>query len=277
MNRILSALKEALILRDTVPDPLVFQTNAAKHKPENIRHTQNACPFCQPTHLTHVLTQQADMIWLVNKFRTLQDTLQTLIIESADHNGDIANYSVTKNRQLFAFAFHCWHQLQTNPRYQSVLMYKNYGPLSGGSLRHPHLQIVGLEHTDGYADIALENFQGLPVLTHDALTVTISTKPVMGFVEINVHLKQATALVALADTVQAIIIYVLQRHYHGRCDSYNLFFYQLNGDVYCKVLPRFVVSPYFVGYHLAQVNDAAQLVAVQQGLQQIFTERGLMQ
>jgi galactose-1-phosphate uridylyltransferase len=264
-------------LRDTLPDPLVFQTNAAKHKPENIRHTLNACPFCEPARLTHVLAQQADMIWLVNKFRTLQDTLQTLIVESADHNGDISNYTLTKNRQLFAFAFQCWHQLQADSRFQSVVMYKNFGPLSGGSLRHPHLQIVGFKHTDGYTDISLAHFQGLLVGETDALAVTISTKPVMGFVEINVHLKQATALNALADTVQAVITYVLQRHYHGQCDSYNLFFYQFNGEVYCKVLPRFVVSPYFVGYHLTQVNDHDQLIAVQQGLQTIFAERGLCQ
>ena len=264
-------------MRDILPDPLVFQTNAAKHKPENIRQPLNACPFCAPAQLTNVLLQQAGMIWLVNKFRTLQNTLQTLIIESTDHQGDISNYTVAYNRQLFAFAFQCWQQLQADPRYQSVVMYKNYGPLSGGSLRHPHLQIVGFEQIDGYADISLAHFQGLPVSETDALTVTISTKPVMGFVEINVHLKQATALIALADTVQAIITYVLQRHYHGQCDSYNLFFYQLNGDVYCKVLPRFVVSPYFVGYHLAQVNDHEQLMAVQHGLRTIFAERGLCQ
>ena len=36
--------------------------------------------------------------------------------------------------------------------------------------------------------------------------------------------------------------------------SYNLFFYHLGGRTIAKALPRWVVSPYFVGYRLAQVN-----------------------
>ena len=33
-----------------------------------------------------------------------------------------------------------------------------------------------------------------------------------------------------------------------------MFFYHLGGRTIAKALPRWVVSPYFVGYRLAQVN-----------------------
>nr|WP_263851992.1 DUF4931 domain-containing protein [Ligilactobacillus salivarius] len=38
--------------------------------------------------MTNILDKDGDCIWLVNKFRTLQDTMQTIIIESKDHLGD---------------------------------------------------------------------------------------------------------------------------------------------------------------------------------------------
>ncbi len=33
-------------------------------------------------------------------------------------------------------------------------------------------------------------------------------------------------------------------------------FYKLTDKLYCKVVPRFIVSPYFVGYFISQKFDA---------------------
>ena len=57
------------------------------------------------------------------------------------------------------FALGCWQQMIDSQQYRSVLMYKNKGPLSGGSLVHPHMQIVGLEQEDGYAALTSANFE----------------------------------------------------------------------------------------------------------------------
>ncbi|HAQ1357583.1 DUF4931 domain-containing protein [Enterococcus gallinarum] len=34
------------------------------------------------------------------------------------------------------------------------------------------------------------------------------------------------------------------------CESYNLFFFEKEGKYIVKLFPRFIVSPYFVGYKL---------------------------
>lgn len=141
--------------------PLKFDYNAAKGKPENIRHPKGYCPFCDVAHLTNILAQEQDRIWLVNKFRTLEDTFQTVVIESSDHEGGPSIYSIEQNRQVFEFAFKCWQKMIDSNQYTSVIMYKNFGPLSGGSLRHPHFQIVGLNDYDVYQNISVENFTGV--------------------------------------------------------------------------------------------------------------------
>ena len=255
---------------------LVFDTKRAQGKPDDNRRPTGYCPFCDTGALESIIRRDGDRIWLVNKFRTLRDTMQTIIIESADHDGDIARYSREENRAVFRFALSCWDETIASGRYASVLMYKNFGPLSGGSLVHPHLQIVGLEHEDGYAALSPEHFEGIDVWARGRVRVTVSTRPIMGFFEVNIIAPRGVSASSrpedaadadrFADAVQVAVRYVLNEHHGGRATSYNLFFYHMDGTTVCKVMPRWVVSPYYVGYRLAQVNaensldlDAARL------------------
>ncbi len=249
--------------------PLIFDTNIAKGKPENIRHTANACPFCDPSTLTDILAQEDDRIWLLNKFPTLQATWQTIIIETADHEGDIATYSLEQNRQIFTFALHHWQAAIASGDYESVLLYKNFGPHSGGSLRHPHMQIVGLDDVDGYGNVVPANLSGYPIISNGELRVTVSDQPVMGFVEFNV----ATSWEdhdRLADAVQTVVRYVLNDYFKGRCDSYNLFFYPLGDRVVCKIDPLFNVSPYYIGYRLSQADTPERMREIAAEVRQKF-------
>ena len=50
-----------------------------------------------------------------------------------------------------------------------------------------------------------------------------------------------------ADATQVALRYILHEHHGGRAESYNLFFYHMDGRTIAKALPRWVVSPYFVG------------------------------
>lgn len=252
-----------------VKEVLVFQPQVAKNKPETIIHKNNACPFCDVPHLTDILAQEDDRIWLVNKYRTLIDTWQTVLIESSNHNGDISNYDVNQNRKVIKFALNAWAKTMADPKYKSVVLYKNFGPYSGGTLTHPHMQIVGFEKIDGYKNITDTNFSGPMIWENETVAVTLSDQPVMGFVEINVILKIKAGLNKFADTIQKIVQYILNDYFGGRCNSYNLFFYQNSqGQTVAKALPRFVDSPYFVGYRISQVNDEARTVQLKQEILQ---------
>lgn len=249
--------------------PLIFDTNIAKGKPENIRHRQNACPFCDPDTLTDVLAREDDRIWLLNKFPTLQATWQTIVIETAGHDGDIATYSRQQNRDIFAFTLKHWQAAIASGKYESVLLYKNYGPHSGGSLRHPHMQIVGLDDVDGYGNIVPENLSGYPIVSDGDLQVTVSDQPVMGFVEFNVA-TTSDDVARMADGVQTVVRWCLNDYFKGRCDSYNLFFYPLGDRVVCKVIPLFNVSPYFIGYRLAQADTPDRMREIAADVRQKF-------
>ncbi|WP_251898628.1 DUF4931 domain-containing protein [Lactiplantibacillus paraplantarum] len=253
--------------------PLIFDTAIAKDKPENIRHPHKACPFCDPQQLTDILAQDADRIWLMNKFPTLQATWQTIIIESAAHDGDISLYSPAQNRAVFAFALKHWQATMASDRFESVLLYKNFGPHSGGSLRHPHMQIVGLTDIDGYTNVRPANLTGYPVITDGQIQITVSDQPIMGFVEINVT-APLTAVSQLADAVQQVVQYTLNTYFHGWCDSYNLFFYPQGSQIVAKVVPLFNVSPYYIGYRLSQADTPERMRAIAGEIRQQFLATG---
>lgn len=277
--------------------PLVFINRVARHKPENIRHTDGYCPFCHPETLENILRQDGERIWLVNKYRTLVDTMQTIVVESGDHEGDFSNYSAGESEAVLRFSLECWGQMLRDRRYRSVLMYKNYGPLSGGSIRHPHLQIVGLTKKDGYERVPANAFGGVEVLHDGGRELSLSTHPLMGFMETNASVPETSddALVAPADVawlsgvIRKLVRFLLESYHGHGCTSYNLFFYRtrdtvevrdsgiaaaqvvgssaMGGDdvpgrVTVKVVPRWVASPYFVGYRISQVDCDETLEAV---------------
>ena len=97
-------------------DPLVFQMSIAKGKPQSYRKDKkkNVCPFCDVENLTDIYAKEDDMIWLKNKFPTLRDTWQTVLIESSDHNGDISTYTQEHNRKLMHFALACFEKMRVN-------------------------------------------------------------------------------------------------------------------------------------------------------------------
>lgn len=247
-------------------DPLIYTYAIGKRKPYDYdfgnrqSYQHSGCPFCDVDQLTHVFASEGECIWLKNRYPTLKDTAQTILIESSDHQGDISTYTREDNRHLLRFALHCFHQMLYSQQYQSVLWYKNFGPKSDGSLTHPHMQLVGLYHKDGYRAVGRANFIGFPVVERGRVEMNLSATPVQGYQEVNVVTWDNQNLATWADLIQKGTQYMRSVLSHG-VDSYNLFFYPIDGGsgTCCKIIPRFYASPYFVGYKISQVDDAATL------------------
>lgn len=214
-----------------------------------------SCPFCDVEHLTDIYDQQGEMIFLKNKYSTLEKTDQFVLIESTKHDGNISNYEPKEWQNILAYAIKQWKVFYNDPKYKSVLLYKNYGKLSGRFPFTPaHADRRALE-ADGYHEIAPAYFSGETVATKAGATLNISDHPIMGFLEFNISFDEQSIAPA-ADYIKEVVSYLLAEFNDGRCEAYNLFFYKLADKLYCKVVPRFIVSPYFVGYFISQKFDA---------------------
>ncbi|MBO9541288.1 DUF4931 domain-containing protein [bacterium] len=241
---------------------LCFDSHIGRLKPENIRNREAACPLCARDQLVEILAEEGPIIWVKNKFPVLQEAFQTVLIETDACDSELSEYAPAHLHRLIRFGVARWQEMIASGEYASVLFYKNHGPNSGGSLRHPHMQIVGLHHIDYREQLVEEHFEGLLIHQEAGLSFNLSTRPRMGFFEFNVLLHDMQAIDRMADMVQVATHHVLN-HFHYACNSYNLFFYERGAGLAVKVVPRFVVSPLFVGFAIPQVSNRIEEVAAE--------------
>ncbi|GAX89400.1 DUF4931 domain-containing protein [Effusibacillus lacus] len=243
---------------------LRFNSHIGRQKPESIRNRYTQCPFCAREQLDAdgILAEQGPILLVKNKYPTLQDTFQTVLIETDECESELSLYSKEHLYKLLRFGVEKWLEMDATNDYKSVIFYKNHGPNSGGSIRHPHMQIVGLKHIDYREHVKEEHFEGVVIDRQDGVEFNLSTKPRIGFFEFNVIFERNGPLERMADYVQTAAHYVLN-HFHKDCNSYNLFFYQVGKMLAVKAVPRFVTTPLYVGFSIPQVSNRLEDVVKQ--------------
>ncbi|MGD8192720.1 DUF4931 domain-containing protein [Brevibacillus ginsengisoli] len=234
---------------------LVFNAYIGRKKPENIRNRSVACPFCDRDNLEGIIETRGSIIWLPNKFNVLEETFQTVIIETDQCDAELSTYRKDHIYELMSFVVEKWQEMQRSGKYKSVVLFKNHGPYSGGTIAHPHMQIIGFHEYDYMLHTVPEHFEGVPIHEQNGVICNLSTKPRIGFSEFNVILSNPSSIAQIeqmADMIQSLTHYILNV-LNQTCKSYNLFFYQLDERICVKVVPRFVSSPLFIGYSIPQV------------------------
>ena len=102
-----------------------------------------------------------------------------MLIETDNCEDHIATYTEEHMRKLMQFSIQHWLHLQKKEEFASVILYKNHGPFSGGSLHHAHMQIIGMKYVDYLENIEEENFQGVIVQKTNALSLIFQSVPLL--------------------------------------------------------------------------------------------------
>ena len=226
-----------------------FNTDIGRQKPENIIHSDAACPFCATDELTDIIATDGDIILLKNKYNVIEEADQFVLIEGKDCSADIPSYTSDHMHRLIAFGMEHWERMRTSGKYDTVLFFKNYGPYSGGTIRHPHMQLVGFPAFRQELAFHRSEFEGLPVDERDGVALNLSTEPRVGFWELNIVPADARATAAIADYIQIGVDFFMNA-FRRPLTSYNIFFYNEGSDIFIKIMPRFATSPVFIGYNI---------------------------
>lgn len=237
--------------------PLLFNTKLGQQKPESIINKNTQCPFCDRENLTGILAERGPFLLIKNKYPVLKDTFQTVLIETLDCQGDLSNYPKDYLYDLISFGVEKWLEMEESGDFKSVIFFKNHGPKSGGSIFHPHMQIVGLEKIDYRDSLIKDYFTGIIISEKNQVQLNISNQPRVGFYEFNIVLDNLKNLTQMADYIQVTVHYLLN-HFSKYCDSYNIFFYNFEKRIIAKIMPRFITSPIFIGYSIPQVSNLAE-------------------
>jgi ATP adenylyltransferase/5',5'''-P-1,P-4-tetraphosphate phosphorylase II len=233
---------------------LIFNTSIGIKKPDNIRNTQLPCPFCARDQLSGILVEDGPILLVKNKFPVLENTYQTVLIETDTCEAELSTYEPEHLHRLIEFGLKHWLEMEESGVYESVLFFKNHGPLSGGSISHPHMQIIGLKEVDYKENTSEEYFEGIEINERNGVRFSLSTKPRVGFYEFNVQMSDSGYVEEFGEYLQMAAHYILN-HFPFKGTSYNMFFYHLNGEIYVKIVPRFVTTPIYIGYDIPQVPN----------------------
>lgn len=238
---------------------LHFNPMIAKDKPNSI-HSNSRCPFCAKDQLNGIVDTRDQMVFLKNKYPVFEETFPMVLIETDECQSELSEYALPHLYNLMTFAFEKWLEMENDERFKSVIFFKNHGPLSGGSIRHPHMQIIGMEKIDYHDNLKEEYFIGDHIISSDALEVNLSTRPMIGFTEFNIRFESLNHLHQAARVIQSICHYSLNRFNGGSCNSYNIFFYHWLNIFYVKIVPRYVTTPLHVGFGFRQIYNSSEAI-----------------
>ena len=250
-----------------------FNTDIGRQKPENIIHSDNACPFCATDKLTDIIATDGDIILLKNKYNVIEEADQFVLIEGRDCDADMPDYTRDHMHRLIAFGMAHWKQMRTSGKYDTVLFFKNYGPYSGGTIRHPHMQLVGFPTFQQELAFHRTEFVGLTVDERDGVVLNLSTQPRVGFWELNIVPADAAAITTIADYIQ-IAVDFLMKAFRRPLTSYNIFFYNEGDEIFIKIMPRFATSPVFIGYNIRLLPS--NLTEMRDQMRAIYFEESLI-
>ncbi len=224
---------------------------------EKIEYKKNSseCPFCNRSELNDIIEEDGKIILLKNKFPALADTYQLVLIEVDNCSDSISTYDKEYLRKLIKFGIDHWLETEKSGEFKSVVFFKNHGPLSGGSIAHAHMQIVGLKNIDYKENIRDEIFEGIEVHREGRSLINLSTMPNACSLEINIITSPRDDNY-IADHLQVLVNYILKQS-----KSYNLFFYNWNNSIICKIVSRWITSPYIIGYSIAHNTNRVTMIA----------------
>ncbi len=218
------------------------------------------CPFCNKSHLSRIIDHNGSIILVENKYQTLEHAYQTVLIETDNCNSYLTDYPVEHLQNVLEFGFKHWSRMEKSGDYKSVVFFKNHGPLSGGTVEHAHMQITGLKKLDYMKHVKDEIFRGIEVCRMDEASVNVALEPNASAVEFNIIIPSQEHTLFMAQNIRKVVNYALGRH---NCTSYNLFFYKRKESIVCRVVPRYVTSPYLIGYYIPQVIDSLDKIVAE--------------
>lgn len=240
-----------------------FKASTGSDKPNTLIDKELTCPFCNQETLFkegRVIRKTDEFMIIKNKFPVMENTFPTIIIEHKDCNQHIATYSVDYLTRLLTFAIEFYNELNESKKYTSTILFKNHGLFSGGSIKHPHMQVVGFENDDYHQNVSKEDFEGVPILSNPILDWNISSKPRSEFYEINLILKDLERIDVLALHLQKTVHYILQQ-LNKKYQCYNLAFYIEKNEIKIKVISRSPTSVLLLGFGIHQTPNNLKEVA----------------
>ncbi|WP_456364171.1 DUF4931 domain-containing protein [Priestia aryabhattai] len=242
---------------------IIYNTNVGSNKPNTLVNKDYKCPFCDRENLRkegHILRETNEFLIVKNKFPVLKDSDPAVVVEHNSCNEHIGTYSVEYLERLLSFCLNYYEDLQKTGSYKSIAFFKNHGIFSGGSIQHPHMQIIGF-HNNTY-EVNNDEFSGVTILSNQSIEWNFSNKPKSEFFEINLTLKNKEQLNEFCAYLQKSVQFILQV-LNTKYQCYNLAFQIEEDRIRVKIISRGPTSILLLGFGIHQTPNNVEELAAQ--------------
>jgi len=239
--------------------------NMSEGKPNTYINKEEQCPFCDRETLRkegHIIDETEHFMIVKNKFPVLDNTFSTIIVEHPTCGEHIGTYSIDYLTKLLEYSLNYYDELQYSGQYTSIVFFKNHGLMAAGSIKHPHMQIMGFKNKTFHDNLQKSDFEGIPILSDQTVEWNVSTKPRSEFYEINIILHDKERLDVFAGCLQKTVNYTLEV-LNPKYKSYNLAFNIKEKSLKVKVIPRQPSTILLLGYGIHQIPDNLEDIARQ--------------
>ncbi|NGY88182.1 DUF4931 domain-containing protein [Bacillus megaterium] len=242
---------------------ITYKTNIGNNKPNTLINKNYKCPFCNREELHkegHMLRETSEFLIAKNKYPVLEGSYPAVIVEHNSCNEHIGTYSVEYLERLLKFCLSYYADLEKTGSYKSIAFFKNHGIFSGGSIQHPHMQIIGFQN-DSY-EVNNNDFNGIPIISNELIEWNFSNKPKSEFFEINLTLKNKDHLNKFCAYLQKSVQFVLQV-LNTKHQCYNLAFQIEDDCIKVKIISRGPTSILLLGFGIHQTPNNLEELADQ--------------
>lgn len=231
-----------------------INTTLQKKKPNTVFEPNQTCPFCQKEILEQnvILNRTNSFTWIENKYPTLENTYQTVLLEHKNCGENISTYEKPYLYDLMEWSLSKWKELENGGEFTSVLFFKNHGKQADSSIQHAHMQLIGLRDIDYREGLKSSQFEGISIAQKDGITFNVSTQPVSEFYEFNIIVEESFFSHVFSDFLQDAVTYILT-DLNSVHQSFNIAFYKWEGKLIAKIVSRKPVSILLLGYDISQV------------------------
>lgn len=217
------------------------------------------CPFCNKHGLLEETIIKEDPIeqflWLPNRYPANKNMDMTLIIEGNDCEYDFHEYRIEKIAHLLKFSEHCYEEFKERGNYQDILLFKQFGKYSGGTVRHGHLQLVGLyekQVNDELIKTSLLKENNHSIYKNKSVELNYNLFPVGEHEAFNLIYKRNENLeIDVSKVLRLMINYIID----NGSESYSLAFYINEDDIVIQIKDRYISSTFNVHYGIKSVFE----------------------
>ncbi|WP_394555285.1 DUF4931 domain-containing protein (plasmid) [Priestia aryabhattai] len=242
---------------------IIYKTNVGKDKPNTLINKDYLCPFCNRDGLRkedRILRETNEFLIVENKFPVLENSYPAVVVEHNSCSEHIGTYSVEYLERLLKFCLSYYEDLEKAGFYKSIAFFKNHGIFSGGSIQHPHMQIIGFQNNS--YEVNNNNFNGIPIISNELIEWNFSNKPKSEFFEINLTLKNKDHLNKFCAYLQKSVQFVLQV-LNTKHQCYNLAFQIEDDCIKVKIISRGPTSILLLGFGIHQTPNNLEELADQ--------------